>query len=98
MSTRLFSAANVADANRLLRDAAPQQILRWAVERFAPRLAMATAFGAEGCCLIHMLWNEQHARRTQFAQPRLEAHYPAASSLTFRWIASSGSAKSMGSP
>jgi phosphoadenosine phosphosulfate reductase len=55
MSTRLFSAAHVADANRLLRDAEPQHILRWAVEKFAPRLAMATAFGAEGCCLIHML-------------------------------------------
>ncbi|HEY3282151.1 MAG TPA: phosphoadenylyl-sulfate reductase [Armatimonadota bacterium] len=31
------------------------EILHWAVERFAPRLAMATAFGAEGCVLIHLL-------------------------------------------
>jgi phosphoadenosine phosphosulfate reductase len=29
--------------------------LRWAVDAFHPRLTMATAFGAEGCCLIHML-------------------------------------------
>ena len=33
----------------------PQAILRWAVEKFHPQLTMATAFGAEGCCLIHML-------------------------------------------
>lgn len=33
----------------------PQAILRWAVETFGRRLTMATAFGAEGCCLIHML-------------------------------------------
>src|SRR5271168_2817106 len=33
----------------------PQQVLRWAVKLFYPRLTMATAFGVEGCCLIHML-------------------------------------------
>jgi phosphoadenosine phosphosulfate reductase len=33
----------------------PEAILRWAVDRFHSRLTMATAFGAEGCCLIHML-------------------------------------------
>ena len=55
MSTRPFSAAQIAAANRLLREAPPQVILRWAVGQFHPRLTMATAFGAEGCCLIHML-------------------------------------------
>jgi phosphoadenosine phosphosulfate reductase len=30
-------------------------VLRWAVDTFYPRLTMATAFGAEGCCLIHLL-------------------------------------------
>jgi phosphoadenosine phosphosulfate reductase len=33
----------------------PEEILRWAVSSFHPRLTMATAFGAEGCCIIHML-------------------------------------------
>jgi phosphoadenosine phosphosulfate reductase len=33
----------------------PRDILRWAMETFAPRLGMATAFGAEGCALLHML-------------------------------------------
>lgn len=38
-----------------LESATPQDILRWAVERFAPRFTMATAFGPEGMVLIHML-------------------------------------------
>ena len=33
----------------------PRDILRWAMATFAPRLGMATAFGAEGCCLLHMI-------------------------------------------
>jgi phosphoadenosine phosphosulfate reductase len=32
-----------------------ETILRWAVERYHPRITMATAFGAEGCAIIHML-------------------------------------------
>ena len=50
-----MSAAQIASANQALADATPQAVLRWAVETFHPRLTMATAFGAEGCCLIHML-------------------------------------------
>jgi len=38
-----------------LSEAGPEEILRWAVERFYPKLTMATAFGAEGCAIIHML-------------------------------------------
>jgi len=49
------AAELIADANRLLAEASPQDMLRWAVAEFHPRLLMATAFGAEGCCLIHML-------------------------------------------
>jgi phosphoadenosine phosphosulfate reductase len=33
----------------------PLDVLRWATETFSPRLGMATAFGAEGCVLLHML-------------------------------------------
>jgi phosphoadenosine phosphosulfate reductase len=50
-----FGTEEIAAANRQLENETPQAILRWAVERFHPRLTMATAFGAEGCCLIHML-------------------------------------------
>ena len=38
-----------------LESASPQEILRWAVDRFAPRFTMATAFGPEGMTIIHML-------------------------------------------
>jgi phosphoadenosine phosphosulfate reductase len=50
-----LSAEGIAAANRELAGATPQDILRWAVARFHPRLLMATAFGAEGCCVIHMI-------------------------------------------
>ena len=38
-----------------LETSSPQEILAWAVQRFAPRFTMATAFGPEGMTLIHML-------------------------------------------
>ena len=49
------SADELTAADRELSAAPPQDVLRWAVGRFPGRLLMATAFGAEGCCLIHML-------------------------------------------
>src|SRR5438105_15536226 len=55
MVTQIFSMEDINAANHLLAGKAPQEIVRWAVEVFHPRLTMATAFGAEGCCLIHML-------------------------------------------
>src|SRR4051812_31654570 len=45
----------LATAGRLLDGKSPQGILRWAVAEFHPPHLMATAFGAEGCCLLHML-------------------------------------------
>ncbi len=50
-----FSREQLDVAAAQLANASPQTILRWAVDTFHPRLTMATAFGAEGCCLIHML-------------------------------------------
>ena len=38
-----------------LESASPQEILRWASQRFAPRFTMATAFGPEGMTILHML-------------------------------------------
>ena len=38
-----------------LEAASPQEILRWASGRFAPRFTMATAFGPEGMVIMHML-------------------------------------------
>src|SRR5436190_18131731 len=50
-----MTAEEIASASEELDGKTPQEILRWAVGRFYPKLTMATAFGAEGCCLIHML-------------------------------------------
>ncbi len=55
MTAQAYKADELSSVNRDLAGAAPEEVLRWAVERFHPRLTMATAFGAEGCCLIHML-------------------------------------------
>jgi len=38
-----------------LETATPREILRWAVQRFAPKFTMATAFGPEGMVIIHLL-------------------------------------------
>jgi phosphoadenosine phosphosulfate reductase len=55
MPAQILSEEQLAEANQTLAGKTPQEVLRWAVERFFPRLTMATAFGAEGCCIIHML-------------------------------------------
>ena len=55
MTAKLLDEQGISAANELLGNAQPEEILRWAVRRFHPRLLMATAFGAEGCCLIDML-------------------------------------------
>jgi phosphoadenosine phosphosulfate reductase len=50
-----MSPEEINEVCQQLDQASPQEILRWAVRRFYPRLLMATAFGAEGCCVLHML-------------------------------------------
>ena len=55
MPSREFSLEQLADSNRMLAGQSPQKVLRWAVAEFFPKLTMATAFGPEGNCIIHML-------------------------------------------
>lgn len=38
-----------------LEEATPEEIVRWAVRTYHPRLTMATAFGPEGCLILSML-------------------------------------------
>jgi len=45
----------LAEHSRRLESASPQEIIRWAVENFHPKLTMATAFGPEGCVILYML-------------------------------------------
>jgi len=45
----------LAAESQRLETASPQEIIAWAVEKYFPKLTMATAFGPEGCAIIHML-------------------------------------------
>jgi phosphoadenosine phosphosulfate reductase len=41
--------------SQALEGASPQEIIAWAVEKYFPKLTMATAFGPEGLVIIHYL-------------------------------------------
>jgi phosphoadenosine phosphosulfate reductase len=45
----------LAEHSRALEHAQPREIIQYAADLFHPRLAMATAFGPEGCVIIHYL-------------------------------------------
>ncbi len=47
--------AELAEASLRLESATPDEIIAWAGERFGDKLAMATAFGPEGCLLISII-------------------------------------------
>jgi len=53
--SEMLAEEELTEVNARLAAATPSDILQWAVERFFPRLTMATAFGPEGCILIHLL-------------------------------------------
>jgi phosphoadenosine phosphosulfate reductase len=55
MSAETLARVDWTEVNQRLQEATPQEILGWAVETFFPRLTMATAFGPEGCVILHML-------------------------------------------
>ncbi len=67
-------------ASARLETASPVEILTWAVERFFPKLTMATAFGPEGCAILHMLSGIER-RVTVF---NLETGYQFAETLELR--------------
>src|ERR1700759_2983636 len=55
MAAETMSRIDLGEASRRLPRAHPRGILGWAGETFYPRLTMATAFGPEGCVILHML-------------------------------------------
>ncbi len=55
MTLPRISDEEIAAACRELDGRSPEDVLRWAVERFDNKLLFSTAFGAEGCCILHML-------------------------------------------
>ncbi len=55
MSAETLIRPDWTETNLQLKKATPHEILEWAVETFFPKLTMATAFGPEGCAILHML-------------------------------------------
>src|SRR5262249_8480640 len=55
MTIEAMTRTDWTEANLQLKDATPWEILRWSVDTFFPKLTMATAFGPEGCVILHML-------------------------------------------
>ncbi|MGH7411157.1 MAG: phosphoadenylyl-sulfate reductase [Candidatus Methylomirabilis sp.] len=49
------SAESVTELNERFQTTPPQEILRWAIQAFSPRLAFASSFGVEDVALIDML-------------------------------------------
>lgn len=47
--------AYLESESQKLETKTPQEILQWAVQEYAPKFTMATAFGPEGMTIIHML-------------------------------------------
>jgi phosphoadenosine phosphosulfate reductase len=70
----------LAAASTALEAAGPPEIIRWAAERFGDRLTMATAFGPEGCAIIH--WLAAVAPKTHVFN--LETGYQFAETLELR--------------
>ena len=51
-----LAPAEIDQLNTRFAGAAPEDVLRWALERFHARIALASSFGAEDVVLIDMLW------------------------------------------
>ena len=54
MATKISNVEDIASAARQLEGRPPAEALAWAA-RFAPRVAFATGFGAEGCLVIDLI-------------------------------------------
>ncbi len=55
MASSRMSDDEIASVCQQLEGKTPEEVLRWAVDRFGSQLLFSTAFGAEGCCILHML-------------------------------------------
>ena len=48
----LLSEREIQRLNRKFEGSEPQEVLEWALERFHPKLALSSSFGAEGQCTL----------------------------------------------
>jgi 3'-phosphoadenosine 5'-phosphosulfate sulfotransferase (PAPS reductase)/FAD synthetase len=95
--------AELAEASRRLESAQPPEIIRWAFERFGAGLTMATAFGPEGCLMLHWIaavapgvhvfnldTGYQFAETSGCTAARSTAEIPTAAAPTASWPWSAG--------
>ena len=55
MPTRVWNESEIAEAAKKLESQNAEQVLRWAVETFFPKIGFASSFGAEDVAVIHLL-------------------------------------------
>ena len=55
MPVETLPEVDFAAVSHRLDAAHPREVLSWAIEQYHPKLMMATAFGPEGCVLLHLL-------------------------------------------
>jgi len=55
MKSAVISREQLEPLAQELEQRSAEEILRWAAERFAPRLTFATGFGIEGCAIVDMV-------------------------------------------
>ena len=48
-----FTSEQISELNDKLKT--PEEVLQWGLENIHPKLALASSFGAEDVCVIHML-------------------------------------------
>jgi phosphoadenosine phosphosulfate reductase len=82
MSERWMTDEAIALTCKKLESETPESILRWGVETFGDKLMMATAFGAEGCCIMHMLSEIDPTGKTKIIN--LDTGYQFAETLELR--------------
>jgi phosphoadenosine phosphosulfate reductase len=70
------------EANQRLEMSSAWDILRWAVDTFGSKLTMATAFGPEGCAILHMLGHVDPEHRVRVFN--LDTGYQFAETLELR--------------
>ena len=56
-----FTPEQVSEINNKLKT--PEEVLRWGLDNIHPKLALASSFGAEDVCVIHMLSKRSEERR-----------------------------------
>ena len=63
-----FTTEQISELNDKLKT--PEEVLQWGLENIHPKLALASSFGAEDVCVIHMLSKINPEARVFFIRHR----------------------------